>query len=369
MQNAAQRLFHSLIHSLRTFSKATLGLALLLSLAGLASCGSGKPDGTRQAFGTAPRAEIEGINDLAFLLRNYSQGKSSHPGWAGYWWPYLENGIADAASKYEQATGQIGAVNWELTYHSAGAPGGMPWFGHCNGWAAASVLFDEPRSDLVQNGVHFSVSDQKALLSELGQEVHLDAFGLRADTDSPGDPAFDDIYPNQFFLVLTNLVGKGQSLIMDRYTGSQVWNHPIAGYRVSPVTPSDYLGADPSAPGVYRVMLTTQLWWLRDDVPPGQLTEPFNFADGPSYDSRILRFEVWTDAPAQFDDSGNLVNAGKVVLTHEGNVVYGGAWQMGGSDVLNSHPDYLWAPYSLATPGQYANPGIDSQRVKTLLKL
>jgi hypothetical protein len=212
------------------------------------------------------------------------------------------------------------------------------------------------------------VGDQKALLSELGQEVHADFFGTRADSDDPSDLAFQDVFPNQFILVLTNLMGRGQSLIMDRYTGSQVWNQSIAGYQIAPISPSDDLGPDPSNPNVYRLMVTAQIWWLRDDVEPDHATEPFTFADGPSYDSRILRFEVWTDAPAQFDGEGKLASAGKVVLARQGNTVYGGAWQMGDNDLLNSHPDYVWAPYSLATPGQYANPGIDAQRVKTLLK-
>jgi hypothetical protein len=256
-----------------------------------------------------------------------------------------------------------------MDHHSASTPGILSWWGHCNGWAAASVLFPEPRAATVRNGVSFSIGDQKALLTELGQEVNSDVFGLRADTDNPEDPAFQDIFPNQFFLVLTNLMGKGQSLIMDRYTGSQVWNQPIAGYQISPITRADDLGADPSAPDVYRILVTTQVWWLRDDVLPDHLTEPFQFQDGDSYDSRVLRYEVWTDAPARFDDSGNLASAGHVILTHQGNIVYGGAWQMGGSDLLNSHPDYIWAPYSLAPAGQYGNPGIDSGQIRQLFQL
>jgi hypothetical protein len=366
MQDAARQFIHSLLDFL---SKPLLWITFVSFAIGTSSCGSGKSNSAPQAFGTAPRAALEGINDFAYLISHFSKGKTSHSAWAGYWWPYLENGIANAASKYEQAIGKSGAVAWELSYHSATAPGVEPWFGHCNGWAAASALFREPRADFVQNGIPFSVADQKALLSELGQEVHLDPFGNRSDTDDPSDPAFQDVFPNQFFLVLTNLVGTGQSLIMDRYTGSQVWNHPIAGYQIEPITPADDLGADPSTPGVYRILVTTQLWWLRDDVPPNQLTEPFNFSDGPSYESRILRFEVWTDAPAQFDVSGRLINAGKIVVAHQGNIAYGGAWRMSGSDLLNSHPDYLWAPYSLATPGQYANPEIDARQVQTLLKL
>jgi hypothetical protein len=242
----------------------------------------------------------------------------------------------------------------------------MPWFGHCNGWAAASVLFNEPVKAKDRNGVSFPIGDQKALLSELGQEVHADFFGLRSESDDPTDTTFQDVFPNQFFLVLTNLVGKGQSLIMDRYTGSQVWNHPIAGYQIAPITPADDLGVDASAPNVYRIMVTAQVWWLRDDVPADQITEAFAFTDGPSYDSRILRFEVWTDAPARFDTSGNLVGAGRIVLTHQGSVVYGGAWRMGGFDPLDSHPDYIWSPYSLATPGEFANPAIDAVQVQQL---
>jgi hypothetical protein len=343
-------------------------ISIGITLFCLSGCGSGKSTEPVQAFGTIPRANQQGENDFASLIRKYSRGQSSHAAWSGYWWPFMENGIYNAALNYEAATGKIGAAQWELAHHGADLPGVMSWFGHCNGWSAAAVLFSEPRQSTASNGVTFSVADQKALLSELGQEVDADYFGTRSNTDDSSDPSFQDIFPNQFFLVLTNIVGKGQSLIMDRYTGSQIWNQPIAGYQVFPITPADDLGAEPSAPGVYRILVTTQVWWLRDDVDPNHVTEPFTFEDGASYDSRILRFEIWTDAPAQFDESGNLVSAGKVVLGHQNGIVYGGAWQMGGVNILDSHPDYLWAPYSLATPGQYANPEIDANIVKTLIK-
>ena len=351
-------------------------ISILAVLSGLSGCSrddSGASSASDNPFGyqdprKAPQDELHGENDFANLIQRYSKGLPRQAPWAGYWWPFLENGIANAAAKYETATGQSGSVHWEMDNHSASAEGILPWWGHCNGWAAAAVLFPEPHAESTHSGVTFSVGDQKALLSELGQEVNADFFGLRSDTDDPEDPAFQDIFPNQFFLVLTNLVGKGQSLVMDRYTGSQVWNHPIAGYLISPVTPNDDLGTDPSAPEVYRVLVTTQVWWLRDDVDPETQTEPFTFQDGPSFDSRVLRYEVWLDGPPHFDEAGNLTSAGKVILSRKENVVYGGYWRNADLDLLNSHPDYLWSPMSLAPPEHFANPSIRAELVQKILQ-
>jgi hypothetical protein len=193
-------------------------------------------------------------------------------------------------------------------------------------------------------------------------EVNADFFGHRADTNlDTSSLAFQDIFPNQFFLVLTNVVGNGNPLIMDRFTGNQVWNHPIAGYQISPVRPEDSLGADSSAPGIYRVLVSTQVWWLKNNVDPGTLTEPFTFSDGPSYESRILRYEIWLDAPIQFGADGNVSGSGKVVLVRRGESVLGGAWRNSDLDMLDSHPDYLWIPHSVTASTGYSNPQLNSQ--------
>ena len=315
----------------------------------------------------AARATLGGISEKNFarLVSLYLRGRTTMMPWAGYWWPFTTDGISDAAVKYENARGSTGASDWEMKHHGVSAPGLQSWFGHCNGWAAASALFPEPQSSRDISGVTFSIADQKALLTEIGMEVSADYFGHRANTNDPEDPAFQDIFPDQFFLVLTNYTGKGLPAVMDRYTGDQVWNQPIAGYQFEPVKASDYLGADPSAPGVYRMVMTVQLWWVRDDVSPGQVTEAFNFADGPSYSSRTLGMEIWFDAPAVFSGD-TLLSSGDVILSPYAETVGGGVWNLGGLDPADSHPDYIWIPHAVTPPTVYSNPMIEAAWVKQM---
>lgn len=197
-------------------------------------------------------------------------------------------------------------------------------------------------------------------------EVNADFYGRREDDpDDQSSSVFEDVYPDQFFLVLTNFVGRGMPLVMDRYTGAQVWNQPIAGYRMNPVTPSDDLGVSPSAPGVYRVRVSTTLWWARDDVGPQHVTEPFGFEDSASFQSRTLRYELWLDAPLRFDSGGKLVGSGKVILARQGAAVLGGQWLNADLDPVNSHPDYLWVPHSVSRSTGFSNPAIDAAWVRS----
>ena len=185
-------------------------------------------------------------------------------------------------------------------------------------------------------------------------------FGNRSD--QPGDTSsldFQDVFPNQFFLVMSNYLGRGFPVIIDRYTGYQVWNQPVVAYRHETVKPENYLGPDPAQPGTYRVVVTTTVWWARDDVPGGHVSEPFAYADGPSYQSRTLRYEVWLDGPVVFDSSGALQSSGNVTLTKQGSYVLGGAWVNNGLPMSNSHPDYIWVPHDFTKSNGYSNPNVD----------
>jgi hypothetical protein len=213
------------------------------------------------------------------------------------------------------------------------------------------VLFPEPRRAVKSGRVKFSVSDIKALLTEASMEVEADFFGDRANPD--------DVVPNQFLLVLVHYLGRlKQPVLFDRNAGPPIWNHPLVGYRFEPPRPADDLGASPDAPRVHRLMLTVRIWWVRDDVDPGALTPEFNFEDGQYFQSRTLRFEAWTDAPAVFDDQGRLESAGDVLLapSEDRLAAYGGAWRMGDAAAADSWPDYLWVPYRVSPATDYANP-------------
>jgi hypothetical protein len=339
-------------------------MRLLIALVGLGLMVSGCGESSEPNSNAAGEISAEG--NLALLMKKYPQGSVKPTPWAGYWWPFESDGISEAAALYDQLSGTPGSLAWEQTHHGVNTPGMQPWFGHCNGWAAAASLYPEPRAAVDAGGGSFDVAHQKALLSEIATEVKADVFGSRQENpDDVSSLAFQDVFPDVFFLVLTNYVGNGRPLILDRYAGNQVWNHPIAGYRIDPIRPGDYLGASAQAHNVHRVMMNATVWWLKDDVEPGILTEPFEFKDGPSYESRSYRFELWLDAPPVFDASGALQRSGTIIVARQGGVALGGSWQNGELDVFNAHPDYLWVPHRISPSTGFSNPAINASWVES----
>ena len=337
-------------------------LSALLALTLLSTgCGSGSDEdgdgGTPPYPGVGAGGEVRGERRFSTIMSGLRQGQVRQTPWAGYWFPYSTDGIDRAASKYESASGRSGAASWERSHHGSGVPGVQSWWGHCNGWAAAAVLFAEPRSSRSVEGVDFGVGDQKALLSEISMEVSATFFGRRHDGgNSSRDESFRDVHPNQFFLVLTNYVGRGMPIIIDRYTGNQVWNHPVIGYRAKAFEDSDYLGPAPDQPNVHRVNSELTVWWGRDDVPADKLTDAFDFADNASFESRTLRMELWLDGPP---------SSGRVLLAREGNSVLGGAWRNGNIETPNSHPDYIWVVDGVRPSSGYSNTQIDPAWVQS----
>jgi hypothetical protein len=327
--------------------------------------------------------EVRGEKNFAFLINNFREGKPEPTPWAGYWFPYTSNGIAGGrggsspAGKYDAVRGRkTNAQGWEVGNHGSGVRGVQGWWGHCNGWCAAAALFPEPSVPSKVNGITFDVADIKALLSEAGMEAGSDFFGTRVEFGvGTQSPIYQDVVPGQVFLILMNYVGRlKHPVLIDRYTLDQVWNQPLVGYRFEAPKPSDYLGADPSAPGVYRMNVTFTIWWAEDGVPADVQTPQFTFDDRVTgtypdgrdtgirvFTPRTLKAELWLDGPVEFDSSGKLVKSGNVVVTRQEGTEYfvGGAWRMGeGFYSSEGWPDYMWVPYSILKPTDYGNPHV-----------
>jgi hypothetical protein len=321
----------------------------------------------------APTASMNMVGDtknLAYLHSHALSGVIDPPPWAGYWWPYTTDGISDAATKYDAVNG-TSATAWEYNNHGSGLPNALDWWGHCNGWAAAALLVPEPKGKKSASGLTFEIRDRKALLSEVFMEVTGDFLGTRVtDPDDTTSDAFLDLVPAQFYLAFTNLVGlQHRAVVIDRYTGWQVWNQPVVAYFHEPIRPEDYLGVAPGTTNVHRVNVTTEIWWSDDNVDPDVLTPSFN-RDAPAgvFQSRTLRYELWLDGPPQFDAKGNLVSSGDVILTKDGTHVVGGQWKNAGLPLVNSYPDYLWIPNASAPSSGFKNPSIDDRWVLNYLR-
>ena len=344
------------------------------------SDGSGKTPG----YPTFRGVEARGEKNFATLINSYAKGKVEPTPWAAYFWPYTKNGIAaggfmsnqSPAGKYDAARGnRTNAQAWEMKHHGAATPKVESWWGHCNGWVVVASLFPEPREAVRVNGIEFSVGDIKALLTEAGMMATADFFGERTDVDDPNSPKYHDTVPNQYFLVLTNYMGKLKGpVLIDRYTGSQVWNQPLAGYRFEYPKPSDYLGASPEAPHVYRILMTSTMWWAEDGVDPNILTHPFNFEEEDPeghFSSRTLKMELWLDGPVVFDSTGKVTSSGNLIVTRQGEYLVGGDWRMGEGFYTDAWPDYMWVPYGILKPEDpdqdNVNPEVDIDWIKAHL--
>src|SRR5207248_2298412 len=138
--------------------------------------------------------------------------------------------------------------------------------------------------------------------------VRTDMLGSR---ETPGH-GYEGVPPSQYFITLTNYMGKMQMpLVVDEFsTGYEIWNQPVAGYRFEYPRKEDYLGADPAHPHVFRIRLTSHLYWAMDGG--ADLNEPtpsFSWRrDYPYYEERILHMDLWLDGPVEFDDEGRIVS-------------------------------------------------------------
>lgn len=346
-----------------------LGLAVTVafSIAAITSCGKPMSSVTNAQRNEQSIGGADAQTNFADLINNYALGKPKHHPWAGYWWPYTDNGIAagtyggglSPAGKYDAARGhQTHAQDWEVQNHGSRAPDVKSWTGHCNGWCAAAALYDEPTHSETVNGITFTVGDIKGLLAEAGMYADADFYGHRVDSvQDMYSPKYTDTVPDQYFLVLTNYMGVHQQpILIDRYTTDQIWNQPVLGYQIDYPKPSDYMGEDPSAPGVYRIHINSTVWWANDSgVIPDIITPEFDFQDAsvngmPVIQSRTLGCEIWLDGPVVFDNSGRIIKSGNVIVTRNGDYDVGGAWDNQNFISSEGWPDYMWVPFSIVTP-------------------
>lgn len=363
------------------FIRALWGALAVAFGATFFGCGSVREKPALKPVSTGQTQSVLNSVNLAESMKNNSQAILNPVPWAGYWFPYGAGGIGFVASKYDSLyVDQMKALGrdmsnyktvaaWEAYNHVAGVPNFEPWFGHCNGWSASALMVPEPKGQKTIGGVSFSVGDQKALLAESWLEFSGDFVGTRVnDKGDYSSAAFWDVVPAQFHILLSNLVGKqNKGLIIDRHTGHEIWNQPLVAYKFDPVRPEDYIGAHPQHPNIYRVNMTARIWWANDNVGADDVSPVFDWErlQNELYDNyypgRLLKYELWLDAPPEFDASGGLVKSGDILVTQENGRYVGGVWKNGTSPeiLLNSHPDYMWVPYGIQHSSGYKNPYID----------
>lgn len=256
----------------------------------------------------------ESPNPAAFHVQaGVTAAQAANPPWRGYWWPLKGQPMMGPLSKYDRYASSrgrnAGAALWESTRHVSH---GLWWEGHCNGWAAASILRPEPRQTVTDtaSGVAFTVSDQKGLLSEADYCANITMFGRR--NNGGGDPA--DVRPEVFHKALTYYIGSLHKLVaMDYRKDAVVDNRVVSAYSMQ---------ITDSGPNEVTVVATLKVH---------------------GYDAK--RTDAPGPAPFYYSVYRYTLQKG------ENGAIIGGRW-------LSDNPDFLWVPLS---PGKCAggNPNLD----------
>ena len=263
---------------------------------------------------------------------------------------------------------------WEIL--NSYNPAGGSWWGHCNGWAAAAILTNEPTEgkDISFGGqtVEFTTADQKGLLTESHYSTYSRFYGSRYYKE--GDD-IADLYPKAFhnlinFYIRTQRV----PLVFDTTAGDAVWNFPAYGADVD-VTET----TDPNLANLININTATveeldalhgigpskgaAVVEYREMVGPFQDIEEIKNVSGIgdatfedikgdiTVDPYQRTFEVsaavvfatdgvdeeWVDtgSPKGFTNTYNYT-----LVTDANGLVLDGSWA---DD--NEHPDFAWVPY------------------------
>jgi hypothetical protein len=163
--------------------------------------------------------------------------------YAGHDYPDRGGGTVMAMQKYDRAFNRRSlATEWEhddIRVHRNGREDGFrrglfgrmirtrsrvpTWYGHCNGWTAATIRHAEPQKSVVRNGVTFTPADIKGLLAELYMYSATEHLGGLDDA----------INPAMLHVSLANWIGLGSHPIgMEAAMGETVINYPIHAYKM-----------------------------------------------------------------------------------------------------------------------------------------
>jgi len=105
------------------------------------------------------------------------------------------------------------------------------WFGQCNGWACAAILYDPPQETVI-NGVKLLVPELKGLLSTIWKDSSASIRG--------GSPTTGAMTPLEVENVLNSTIALGEPLILDTDDGEEKWNFPVYSYVKSASTQGEW---------------------------------------------------------------------------------------------------------------------------------
>jgi len=179
------------------------------------------------------------------------------------------------------------------------------WWGHCNAWAMAAIMFQVPKEELANNGVTFNIRDQKALLIELSMRDTSDAtfwWKQWSNKDEMPDKKYAAGFHEQLKRFLRD-EQKGLMADMDfkpirQTTGFQVWNYPLLGYVAS------VREADGNDPYVLELEVEIQKGSYADENSEGtaDVTYTLHFSESGGIRSDDAAKTDWTTTSGFGDD-------------------------------------------------------------------
>lgn len=283
-------------------------------------------DTVDSAYGNLKALLSQQVEDTPMTIAEGTyKAQASHLPWRGYWFPQRGQTIGSSLRKYDAfIKAKLGktpeSARYERNHHGWT---GEVWEGHCNGWAAAAILNEEPMTPKTDpiSGVTFSVLDQKALLSERDFCVTHTFFGSRYR--GAGDN-MSDIRPAAFHKTLVYYIGQLQKPVATDYDRSATVNNAvISGYNMT---------ITKTGSKTYRVAATVSLHHY--DKVRSQKT---GIARA---EKRKYRYTI---------------------KVNEVGEITGGNW-------LSGNPDFLWVPLS-STPCSKNNQKLDPNYIEEILNL
>ncbi len=368
--------------------------------------------------------------------------------WIGSYWAYKRDGIAfrdikgqygkSPADTFDEFWGLGSATyDWEKAQHTCSHLKGEQkkscegWWGHCNAWAGAAVKEAEPRdaisvlSPVTKKKHSLSVADQKGLLTEAYMSVNSLFAGntdksnetsanwiLDKDSKSANNwvgygltsyDAFWDVTPRAFFQIFTNYLGLNRmGVVIDRFTGDQVWNQPVVAYRILPLRDGDITEVEQDGKTLYQTHLRMKIYWAEDGVHEWEVSDEFSLEKtqtkalghgeekfGHHFTGRLLQFYLFfSERPKIFDNGTRISSNGRMV----GDGLWYHQTEEGVNELRDSfrkryniseshpefdkyfsqlfnetHPDFIWLPTNLVASNGYGNPYVTEERVRYML--
>ncbi|MBY0516783.1 MAG: hypothetical protein K2P81_07740 [Bacteriovoracaceae bacterium] len=344
-------------------------------------------------------------NSIKDLFNQHRVSQPSIIPWAGNFWPYAYKGTANKldpegnqSSRGQSPMETYGAISglgkapheWESDNHSCSHLKGEDkescesWWGHCNGWSGAAIKELEPRKSIKVGSRTLSVADQKGIYTELWLSSGSLNAGLTDkqkktgawvnDHSRPTDEyrMFWDVTPKAFFLIFTTYIGAQKTgLVVDRFTGDEVWNQPVVGYRLLPLRKTDISEVRDGNRSYWTVLMRMKFYWANDlGTEPGHISKPFDINKisdkedveylGDDYEGRLLKFRLNFDAEVKINNEGTqILSAGRML--GEGMWDHQENSRDYSPDELNAtHPDFIWLPTDpIQDFNGYGNPHMD----------